>query len=383
MAPVFAPFAAATDPFYSYRLSYLTDIQTAEDGTERRVQLRVVPKREVSFLARTSQAYRTAWLDALVYGAQATSLAVPYWPHGTQLTQTATAGSTVTLHVESTTDRDFTQGGYAVAWSHEGLCEEVTITSLTGTTLVVPTLANNYAAGAFVLPSVRGVFRGALTTARLSASVADLPVAFELAHGTDPDVDTLSTAVFTTVPYLRVDVSHDYARQVDVIDSPTSFSADYARAATPVGTRPFRVWVNSRSAAASLVAWFQGVKGRLTAFWLPTYQQDLDVTDGLGTDTLTITRCGYTTYQFPNPSRRRLAFIEPNGTVTNLTVTDAVDNGDGTETLTLSGSSPAGATLTSYLLYGRLASDTLELRWRTNGFADCEMGFVEIPAEAP
>lgn len=382
MAPVFSPFAAAADPFYAMRWSYLTDVQASEDGTEQRRQLRVVPRRDVSFLARSSEAHRTGWLDALIDGAQATSLAVPLWPLGAFLVSAVTAGAGRTLAVDSTADR-FVNGGYAVLWTHEGRAEEVLITGLTGTTLTAD-LTLDWPAGTFVIPSVRGIFRGRLDTARRSAQVADLPVTFELAHGTDPGVPTPATpAVFTTVPYVRLNVTHDYERQVDLIASPTSFSADYERSNMPVGARPFRVWVSSRAAAAALLAWFEGVKGRSTAFYLPTYQQDLAVVGGLGTSTLTITRCGYATYQLPRAARQHLAFIEPNAAITHRVVLNAVDNGvaAGTETLSLDGVAPSGATLCSYLLYGRLASDTLELRWRNNGFADCEMGFVEIPAE--
>ena len=379
MSTVFAPFVTAAEPFYSVRLSYLTDILTAEDGTEQRVMLRIIPTREHSFLARTYQTYRTGWLDALTYGNQSSQLAVPEWPHGTFLTSAVTAGSAKVFNVITTADADFAVDGYAVLWNDEGHTEEVTITAKTATSITATT-AFNWAAGTFVIPAHRGNYAGSFGIRRPSARVADLPVTLTLEHGADPEVSSPTSAqVFTTVPYMRVDVSHDLTRQVERLESPTYTFADYRLGDSPIGRRPFRVWLNSRASVASLVTWFHGVRGRYKTFYLPTYQEDLHVTAGLGTTTLSVKRCGYTEHLWPMASRKILAAIEPDGTVTKCTVLDATVIGD-TETLTLDTAAPSGSMI-SYLLYGRLESDTLEIVWRTNGFADCAMGFVECPAE--
>src|SRR5690242_18079034 len=134
MAPVFTPFATVGDPLFTQRYGYLTDVITAEDGTEQRVQGRVVPTREVAYLARTLEPHKTGWADALITGSQATTFAIPLWPLGTYLQSAVTAGSGRTLTVDATANR-FTSGGHAVLWSQEGRAEEVTITGLTGTTI--------------------------------------------------------------------------------------------------------------------------------------------------------------------------------------------------------------------------------------------------------
>lgn len=381
---IFVPFGTASAPFYTVTLSYATDILQAEDGTEQRICLRLVPKREESFLARTIAASSTGWGDGLIYGDQNTPLTVPEWPHGTFLAQPATAGSNVTLSMVSTADRDFEVGGIAVLWTDEGHTEQVSITAVAPTSITVSSLANNWGTGTFVLPAHTGSVTGDLESQRLSANIADLPIAFHMEHGEDPDVAKPATAeVFDVVPYLRQDVRHSFVRMIERLESITYTTADYELGLSPIGSRPFKVWLGNRASVTALIQWFYGVKGRLRTFYLPTYQEDLKVVSGLGTASVTIQRCGYTTSMFPQASRKALAAVEPNGTITKLTVTAAVDNGvaAGTETLTLDGTCPTGTTLLCYLLYGRLESDALAIVWRHSGFADCAMGFVECPAE--
>ena len=65
----------------------------------------------------------------------------------------------------------------------------------------------------------------------------------------------------------------------------------------------------------------------------------------------------------------------------------AVNNGDGTETLTIDsilGVSPArDQTILSYLTLRRLHDDENEIMWRTAGVAECTLRTVEIPTEVP
>jgi hypothetical protein len=65
-------------------------------------------------------------------------------------------------------------------------------------------------------------------------------------------------------------------------------------------------------------------------------------------------------------------------------VTDAIDNGDGTETLTLE-AAPASrsrsTTMLAYLVLARLADDDVELLWYHYGVAETTLRFVELPRE--
>jgi hypothetical protein len=65
--------------------------------------------------------------------------------------------------------------------------------------------------------------------------------------------------------------------------------------------------------------------------------------------------------------------------VTHCTVTGSVDNGNGTETLTLNTAAPSTTSLVSWLRKVRLAEDTLTIAWQNSALASCTLHAVEIP----
>lgn len=98
------------------------------------------------------------------------------------------------------------------------------------------------------------------------------------------------------------------------------------------------VWASqTRAELATLLAFLEGLGGPLTAFWLPTERQDFTVTAASGAD-WTVTACDYTALVAPvwaalGASDHTIG-VFPNGSYFVRRVTGAVDNGDGTETLT-------------------------------------------------
>lgn len=76
------------------------------------------------------------------------------------------------------------------------------------------------------------------------------------------------------------------------------------------------------------------VHGRQGKFWLPTWRADLEYVSHAA-DELTIDADNFTMWW---PSQRQHVQIEQGSTITYVEITEAVDNGDGTRTLTLSDS---------------------------------------------
>jgi hypothetical protein len=247
--------------------------------------------------------------------------------------------------------------------------------------VTVATLAANWPVGTFVMPALTGRFSAGTNFTRLAAAMGETRVGFDLTLGSDPAVSTpTSPAVFTTVPFLRdIGLEDEVAFQVDRIENATYTYADYPRQPEPHQGTPMRLWLATRATTASVVAWFDGLKGSLAAFYLPSYQQDLTVVSGLGTTSLVISNIAYTSRLFPLANRKHLACITPSGAVTHCTVTGSVNNGNGTETLTLNTASPSTASLVSWLRKVRLAEDTLSVAWYHNTQATCTLRVVEIP----
>jgi hypothetical protein len=113
------------------------------------------------------------------------------------------------------------------------------------------------------------------------------------------------------------------------------------------------------------------VRGRQKAFWLPTYRADLSpISSGVGTLTIEgvsdATGAFFTWYPY---MRNAIQIAQADGTITRATITDAVDNGDGTVTLTtgvtLSGSA---ITMVSWLELCRFERDSFTVLFKGHNF---------------
>jgi hypothetical protein len=145
-----------------------------------------------------------------------------------------------------------------------------------------------------------------------------------------------------------------------------------------------------------LRAFFQARGGRLKPFWMPSWRRDLELSVGAasGSSTITIRACHYTSLMWPSNGARRHLYLKnpaPGGTSLVRHVTAAVDNGDGTETLTLVG--PAGETTLGiavatswavmFLRYVRFAEDRLRFEWPARFIARATISVRELPLEVP
>lgn len=162
-----------------------------------------------------------------------------------------------------------------------------------------------------------------------------------------------------------------------------------AAALEPTDVFEYHLDLEGADAIKELVDWFvTTVRGRWRNVWVPSFQMDLmQASDHAANfSSLTIPFAYYTERHFPYEARRHLAFITPT-TITHRRVTAAVDNGDGSETLTLDGvvatAFPLGFGMISFLRLMRLTSDILSIRYDSTFAAQCTLPFVELPNEVP
>lgn len=108
------------------------------------------------------------------------------------------------------------------------------------------------------------------------------------------------------------------------------------------------------------------VKGRQKAFWLPTYRDDLPFVSK-ATDEITVT--GDVAAWYP-AQRQHLQIEETAGTITRAEITAAVNNGDGTWTLTI-GTTLATSSVerVSWLERCRFESDEFSFTFNAHGFS--------------
>jgi hypothetical protein len=130
--------------------------------------------------------------------------------------------------------------------------------------------------------------------------------------------------------------------------------------------------------------------GRLKGFWASLGLSNLELASPLGAASaaLVVDAIGYTRYNFGAGYGREHLLIRPASSASILyrKVTAAVDNEDGTETLTLSavpGESIAVGSRIEYLVLNRLDADLCFLTWNTMHSGTLVLPLIDLPRETP
>jgi hypothetical protein len=107
------------------------------------------------------------------------------------------------------------------------------------------------------------------------------------------------------------------------------------------------------------------VKGCQKTFWLPTWRDDLTfVSKAAGTVTVSTTDSSDFTAWWPY-QRQDIQIVESSGTVTRARITTAVDNGNGTMTLTIGTTlATSSVTLISWLELSHFEGDEFSFTWK-------------------
>lgn len=146
----------------------------------------------------------------------------------------------------------------------------------------------------------------------------------------------------------------------------------------------------SRAEAETLRTFIEGRLGRALPFWLQTWEQDFTLASDHAADSiaLTVEARAYTDLLFPLGSQRRhIGVRAPGGSFNYRRIVSCVDNGNGTETLTLdtkiADALPAAGTFINFLRYSRFDADVFDIEWTGGHYARCLLPVRELPNEVP
>ena len=194
--------------------------------------------------------------------------------------------------------------------------------------------------------------------------------------------------ILPAVPDGDADPSTTFTRSVSVLASAAGIRKVLDKSGRPVLTREFNWSCFGAGAIDVMRSFLVSCKGRLEAFWLPSFTRDLTLTQpaGAGALTLTVQQCGYVAYVFAlGNSRRHFAYLDAAGVVFAVKITAAAATAGG-EVLTLANplpaALPAGAAL-SYLALVRMDTDTTAISYTSLGVAAATLQLTELPGETP
>jgi hypothetical protein len=376
-------------------VSYLTNVLSAYSDNEQRRGLRSMPRRSFAVRYTTVDARSAALLDALLWGWQQHPFGVPMWPDAVTLWSDLPAGSTViTL---DTADRLFVPEGFCCVWDGPFSFDVAVIETMDSASITLrsPTqLAHKV--GAQVVPVVLARLKPDLSLVRYSSVGDEIDLAFD-AEGSQlaPDLPGATTPpqyrgidVLETAPNWGVEMTRNYKRSLTTLDSQSGgIWVDDRGGSALVGT-PLPWFLATHADVTPLRSFFDQRRGRLSSFWLPTWDCDLILAAPIvaASTTLTILYTGYTRFMFSSPARRHLAFIRNAAAPIFREVTASVENTDGTETLTLNlgpGADLDADVQVSFLALSRLDTDDIVIEWASTEQGSATLATRELPREVP
>ncbi|MGH9685292.1 MAG: hypothetical protein ACRD4S_16980 [Candidatus Acidiferrales bacterium] len=379
------------------KISYLTDVLKAYSDNEQRRGLRQLARRSLAYRAMTLTPRLAAGMESLVWGWQHQPYAVPWWPDAGQLLTTIAAG-VFTIPV-NTTDRMFAAGGLLLIWRDEFTFEALIIASVASNSVTVssPTQFQwNAGYATLVMPLFLGRLSSSVKVDRLWSGADSMDLEFSGESGQPAPSPSASLTqyrgfdVLEQMPNWASDLHRDYKRSLIVMDPKIGLIAVDDKGGSAVVGQEFPWYLANHAAVTTFRAFILARFGRLNPFWIPTWDQDLVLAANvLSTDgTIAIQSVFYSRFFFPLESRRFIAFIPIDGSANVYRqITASVDNGNGTETLTLDSATgkafAAGATMISFLTLARLDSDDAEIEWMSNDLAQISLELQEVPRETP
>ena len=264
---------------FDVRRSFKTDIATSRNNTEQRRALRDEPRLACEYRVvvaedelRDANNFLRAW--------QNKPTIVPDFARWARLTATSTAGAT-TLDVSPLPAWAAT-GQNLILCGEGNVMERVTVAGVAGTTITLEgSLVATWASGSVIRPTFFGLMESKVASRRWNRGAAQFEVTIDCYPGGTPPRDT-GTAWATLNDREIFTLQPDYRGQPSIAGLWPMDRIDYQRGRTaqfrPVEEAQRLVEADFRALSAAQAAqteqFFDRMKGRRGAFYVPTYEKD-------------------------------------------------------------------------------------------------------------
>lgn len=361
----------------SVTYSWLTSIVKAADGTEQRIARRALPRQRYDFAAKLTNAQQRALQQTLARDAHRGLDFLLGLSYEELPIAPGSAGTSVKVYSLAHCDWD-EPGQRAIIIAPDGTSLDVVAQSSSGTTIVVDVDASAYAVeGARIMPAMPCLLEPDQAMSRWRVNMGNWAIAAHAKRfrfGTAGVVG--SGAALTTFDGMPV---WDWGvlsrgQRAEGIRSGTEI-IDAGGAIESLARYAQSDWPRAVAIDSDEIAdwqWFKlfldTVNGMRVAFLLATGRPDLVPISDASTGTLTIS-AGYLESLWPSLAHRRVKIVLADGTYGYRTITNAVDNGDGTEDLTLSAALAGDIARVELLETVRLDTDEVKVDWTSWAFA--------------
>ena len=373
-------------------LAFLTDIIPGLSGVEQRIALRKQPRQLFEVLYKLDGNDRQR-MQALLMDWTANVFGFPVKNEVLLTTAAASIGNTV-YQVTGADDVDLRVGGLAAIITDANTFDVISIASKTDTSITAsdPSL-NAYPVGANIMPLRTAVILRMVAGAMAQKNLETFKVVFEV---TDNDTGALSgsTAAYSTFNgrvlfddcnVVAGEMAEQYKRRIYRIDNKTgkvSISSSWDR-----GKRSSQKGfvLRNRSEILGFRKAMISIGGRQVAFYIPTFNDDLEVKDtlGVGSDTMDIEKIKYERFIQSRAPKITFKITFADGTSLIREVQSAAGVDSTTERLTLDTTWPSTRTVdevvrVQFYELSRFDVDNVRIQYPRIGLATCKMPVLQV-----
>lgn len=367
------------------RLEWRTDVLLAYDGSEQRIALRQSPRRyfEFGFLVPTLLERQKLEAAISANGSQAWDL--PIWTDSTPCTSAVSNGDVVVY--ADTVGRDFVAGGKALLLATNGNSLIINISTLTTTQLNL----SSAVVGVWPLETAVIPLRTAYLDQNQQISRFTGSAIYGVVRFLCDDISNWSTAtetIYRDYPVLTIasnwsqDLTLDYQRKMQIVDFGVGGIYRDDESSLPVFIQSHHFVLDSRQKITDFRKFLYSRRGRLNALWIPTFMPDLSFV-ALSSVYLDVVNIDYTTLYNQSINRRDIRIEMTNGDIHYRRIVASTVISGTVERLTLD--SVLGVSVTaadvekiSFMMFGRLDTDAIELAWSYGDYVDVKLNFRSV-----
>lgn len=370
---------------------WLTDVMTAYDGTEQRVQLRKFPRQILEYEAVALDAQRLKMMnEARVW--QSRKWAVPIWTDGRKLTADASIGDT-RLYLD-TTQAQFEVGGFIGVLSDDVLTSEAgTIQNVQPTyvDLALP-IGTAWKKTTRVYPLRVGTLHANETYSKPTIMETRLRAQFTFDSSKLHFTPSELGSTYLGYPVLEGQ-QHNWLESMQMTIDHKMQEYDYLIGKkywefennTPTGSYELAIPLTGRDQINAFKSWLHARAGRLTPFWMPLPDHAFFVTQPIAANgnAIFVKNLGFTDMGGPQQGRRDIRIELMNGTTIYTRITSSTVIDQTTERLLVADQfvstiDPASIRKLTFMTLSRVDADKVDFAWITPTLANVKVRVREI-----
>lgn len=374
------PFVAQNQ--FTETLEWKTDILTTQEG-EQRIALRNAPRQSFTYDFQLTpyqfsraKAIATQW-GQRVYG-------IPVWNSVTKL-KVIESGATVIEF--DTTNQDYRDNDILMLWESDTSFEalETLVVSDTQIELKLP-LTRTYN-DVYIVPVRFARTLSGVEFKRDSNVVTRGRGTFLVTENIDLGAvigkdEFNSVDVVTDRSVILGDLSEKIVRSVDLFDNGSGVIEVATKNDYVTATQTLTFDSITDADAWNVRQWLYSKRGKQRTFWLPTWNEDLQVVLDISAESMALTclPINYPLYY----TTKTILIQHTNGTKYYRTIVSGVTNEDGTEQLSINESlgivvTPAEIEFVCFMQLCRLSSDNITISHKGSGRQSITLNVTEVP----